>query len=975
MKSILLFMVSCIFSLTLSAETITYYVETTGSNTNDGLSVETAFDSISTALETATAAYTADAANNDFIIEVGAGTFTESWLTISNVTVNINGKGANATILQGTEELSTSGIRLFQNCSKMVINLNNLTVQNYGAAKGTASGNCIIDLRGTSQTVNASNVSFSNIIGSYAPFGAVKNGNTFSFESCSFSDITATNASNLFFVLNGNLTFKNCMMINCVREYLAGSTSNTASIFLHSKNASNINLNFTNNTFVECGIVNGGDITITNTQSLILSKQDMTFANNIICGNVGTDGITYVDLSATGGSYTSACSNNIFTTLSSTTFPTDGNTIIADLTYDDAEVDFDLENDGSLALSTTTTGINYAVAKGSAVVGMALASEQTATDITGAIRSNPGCVGAFEYQEAGAKEAQFITFEDFTDVRLSEASPITLEANASSGLVITYTSSDDNIATVTGNVVTPIGIGTVSITATQAGDDTYAAAPEITQDLHIGADTITYYVRADGDNSNDGLTEATALATLPTAASYAVNNGVSLVYIIDVNDTITNQASSNFNFTRDEDIKVIIKGSSAAQSVYQMKNDAGYDYVVEDKGRGAGRVFQSIQNAGTGSISLDIEDMTFRNFGFTNDNGGALFNLIYNTKVNVTMRRCNMERGIARSGALIQATNGETSIVFEDCYIGDMTAISRNINNSPITLSKNCSFSATNCVFSHCVKAAEQWGSNNIDSTIIQGNVISFTPSTDSTALVLINNTFIGDSALRIEAVLSQSAVMVYDTVNAQCTIANNLFVGGAAANTEAYYSVYIPEAQTTFGDSTNNVLSAQSGFVETGNDIFPGLGYDDVEVAFRMEDDYPAMFTTTTGVNYIIAEGSSVKGKALASIATDFDIAGNERGENPSIGAYEAGNEPSGLNKSKAISTFSIYPNPASDVVYIGAEVSQITIFDISGKMVLNSATINGQFDISNLAKGIYIVNATDKNGAMMAPTTLIKK
>ncbi len=976
MKRLTLFITACLMSFALSAESITYYVETTGSNTNDGLSLETPFDSISTAVAAATAAYTANAENNDFTINIGEGTFIANKLSISNVTLTINGQGANATILEGAESLSTTGRQLISSSTNISISLNDLHLRNYGAALGTAGGQGLMDMRGSSQEITANRVAFSNFIGTFGTITAIKNNNKLTCNECNFIDITTTNNSNIFFIAStGSVTMKNCMFINCVREYISGN-ANTTGILLHcNQNSSSVLVDFTNNTFVDCGIVNSGG-TISNRQGLIMSKSNITFTNNLICGSKTAEAADYNDIIAYNGPYTSPCTNNILTAVATENFPLEGNLISPTLEYNSAELDFVLEDDGlTLHFDTTSNGLVYATAMGDSVVGQALASVQTATDIKGTIRSNPGCIGAVEYVASGAKTPQFITFEDFTNVRLSQASPITLIDTASSGLTVTYTSSDDNIATVSGNVVTPVGIGTVTITAKQAGNDEYEAAPEVYQDLYIGADTITYYVRANGDNSNDGLTEERALATLPTAASYAVNDGVSLVYIIDVNDTITNQSSSSFNFSREEDIKVVIKGSSAAQSVYQMKNDAGFDYVVQDKGRGAGRVFQTIQNAGTGSISLEIEDMTFRNFGFTNDNGGALFNLIYNSKVNVTMKRCNMERGIARSGALIQATNGETSIVLEDCYIGDMTAINRNVNNSPITLSKNTSFSATNCVFSHCVKAAEQWGSNNIDSTIIQGNVISFTPSTDSTSLILVNNTFIGDSALRTELALPQSAVMILDTVNAQCTIANNLFVGGSATTTAAYYSIYIPEARTAFGDSTNNVMSAQYGFVETDNDIFPGLAYNDVEVAFRMDGAYPEIFNTKSGVNYVIAEGTSVSGKALASIAPKYDIAGNERNSNPSIGAFEAGNEPSAIKDAEALKQFKIYPNPASDIIYIDGDVTQMAVYNLAGQLVYTAKVAQQQVNVSTLKKGIYILKGTDKNGAMCAPETLIIK
>ncbi|NBS79689.1 hypothetical protein EBS57_07755 [bacterium] len=60
-----------------------------------------------------------------------------------------------------------------------------------------------------------------------------------------------------------------------------------------------------------------------------------------------------------------------------------------------------------------------------------------------------------------------------------------LTATASSGLTVTYTSSNPNVATVLGSLVTIVGEGTTTITANQAGDSNWNAAPSVTQTLTV----------------------------------------------------------------------------------------------------------------------------------------------------------------------------------------------------------------------------------------------------------------------------------------------------------------------------------------------------------------------------------------------------------------------------------------------------------------------------------------------------------
>jgi len=60
-----------------------------------------------------------------------------------------------------------------------------------------------------------------------------------------------------------------------------------------------------------------------------------------------------------------------------------------------------------------------------------------------------------------------------------------LSATASSGLAVTYTSSNPAVATINGKVVTIVGVGTTQITASQAGNGTWAAANPVTQTFTV----------------------------------------------------------------------------------------------------------------------------------------------------------------------------------------------------------------------------------------------------------------------------------------------------------------------------------------------------------------------------------------------------------------------------------------------------------------------------------------------------------
>jgi gliding motility-associated-like protein len=91
------------------------------------------------------------------------------------------------------------------------------------------------------------------------------------------------------------------------------------------------------------------------------------------------------------------------------------------------------------------------------------------------------------------KASQSITFGEMP-TRVFGDADFNPAATASSGLVVTYSSSNTNVASITGNSIHITGAGTAVITASQAGDNNYLEAPDISHSLTVqkAAQTITF---------------------------------------------------------------------------------------------------------------------------------------------------------------------------------------------------------------------------------------------------------------------------------------------------------------------------------------------------------------------------------------------------------------------------------------------------------------------------------------------------
>ncbi|SFQ80959.1 choice-of-anchor D domain-containing protein [Hymenobacter arizonensis] len=110
----------------------------------------------------------------------------------------------------------------------------------------------------------------------------------------------------------------------------------------------------------------------------------------------------------------------------------------------------------------------------------------SAQDITGLARpqgSRPER-GAYEFQSGN--QAQTITFAVLPALQVG-AADYDPQATASSGLPVTYRSSDNSVATIIDGKIQLVSGGTATITAQQGGDATYAAAPEVSQTLTVDA--------------------------------------------------------------------------------------------------------------------------------------------------------------------------------------------------------------------------------------------------------------------------------------------------------------------------------------------------------------------------------------------------------------------------------------------------------------------------------------------------------
>lgn len=133
--------------------------------------------------------------------------------------------------------------------------------------------------------------------------------------------------------------------------------------------------------------------------------------------------------------------------------------------------------------ATATSGLDVTLASDNVAVvaveaGRLVAKSAGTANITATQAGNEQWEAVTDTKEITVTtlEVQTITWEqNLLLLKLGDA-PLALNAMASSGLAVTYSSSDDNVVRVSGNMLTIVGAGTATVTATQAGNGTYAPA-------------------------------------------------------------------------------------------------------------------------------------------------------------------------------------------------------------------------------------------------------------------------------------------------------------------------------------------------------------------------------------------------------------------------------------------------------------------------------------------------------------------
>ena len=223
-----------------------------------------------------------------------------------------------------------------------------------------------------------------------------------------------------------------------------------------------------------------------------------------------------------------------------------------------------LNTDGSLDTNfDPETGFNNVV--------WSLALQGDGKILVGGIFSSFNGTGRNGIARLLVKANQSIGFDALAEKIVGD-SPFDLTATASSGLAVTYASSNTDVATISDNTVTIVGAGTTNITASQAGNDDYAAASDVVQNLVVNkANQSITFDALPTKTIGDAAFNLTATASSGLAVSYSSSDanvatiaGSTVTIVGAGTTTITASQAGNANYNPAPDVTQSLTANAAS---------------------------------------------------------------------------------------------------------------------------------------------------------------------------------------------------------------------------------------------------------------------------------------------------------------------------------------------------------------------------------------------------------------------------
>ena len=563
------------------------------------------------------------------------------------------------------------------------------------------------------------------------------------------------------------------------------------------------------------------------------------------------------------------------------------------------------ESDSSVVFASTTADEdNYLHLKeGSPAINVGnndYVNDAITTDLAGAARIRRGRVDLGAY-ESDIKGKQIISFTLATTT-LPAGDTIGLMATTNAGLEVTFAItkellSDSSeattgaVATLSDKVLTLVGAGIATITASQSGNDMYAAV-EATQTIMV-TDPVIRRVTMDGDTGRDGSTWATAMTLQAALASdFVIGDQIWIAAGTYKPDSVDRIAT----FTIPAGVRVYggfagtetaISERTGAATILSgdllgddtIRTAANYDGTRDDNSyrvvyvSGANVVLDGLTIT-AGEIGSPINESVTGGAGLFTDVGTA----------GTVLRNCLFTNNNARVDSTSSSTSGSGggAYFFESATLTHCTFMDNMADTDGGGAYFTTTATLTNCVFANNSAGAGGGIAFNAGGTLINSTFYNNTVTGQGGGMAVAFND-IDDIAPGVQTF--------------PFNLQNSLMLGNGAMDSTAGHQLYVnnTEADHEVNIQYNLLAGGDTGIVYATSNA---VGIMDTNTV--AESDAAVVFASTTASedNYLrLKEGSPAinvgnndyVNNASPAITTDIVGAVRIQGGTVDLGAYES--------------------------------------------------------------------------------------
>ncbi|MEQ9098119.1 MAG: Ig-like domain-containing protein [Imperialibacter sp.] len=640
--------------------------------------------------------------------------------------------------------------------------------------------------------------------------------------------------------------------------------------------------------------------------------------------------------------------------------------------------------DGSFSVTATTTSglpLDYSIISGPAIIS---GNTITLTGSSGVVEVEVSQAGNNNYLEAEAstsfdvldpdKTDQTITFVSIADQTYGGA--VTLDATASSGLVVAY-EVVDGPATLNGSALTLTGLGSVTVRATQAGDDDYNPAAQVSRSFEVGKAMLT--VTAE----NKQMTYGGTLPDLTYVVAGFVNSESADVIVGSIEATTEASASSDSGEytitvsggTADNYVLIYVQGILAIGKADQFitfealeaktfgdvsfELTATVDTNLELTYGTSDEVVATIAGSTVTIVGAGTVTITATQAGSANYNAAEASQELTVNKATQTITFEPIESQVLSAGNIALTATASSGLAVSYEVSGPATLAGTTLTFTgagDITVTASQAGNVNYMAATALPRTFTVTDDTPVDP-VMQDQVITFDALADKT---------FGDAAFDLIAIASSGLPVSY-TITSSATISENtVTITGAG-------SVTITASQAG-NDSFNAAADVSQSF--TVNKATATITLSDLEQEADGTAKTPTATTDPAGLEVVFTFNEEAIVPVVAGsytvVATINDA--NYQGSAEAVFELTEAVE-TGVDDRQSSIDVKAYPNPAAD--YLIVELSEdikpgrktLRLFDFSGKEQRQAVFtgIKYSLNLQQQVSGIYLLVITDEGGRLL--------